>query len=303
MKFTPITPADRGHLLKYFDKQEYPLSSYSLPGILVWNNCAFNNYYNKNEDMLLVSESHIANPKARWLLMPLGMEVPPDQLAVLAKKSGHSIYRYVPQEYVDRYGEAAVAASFAISRELEYDDYIYKRSDLAGLKGAKFHKKRNLIAQFERDVKASTPVEVEMMSAETARQAREFVDRWYQARREKYSFWTDELGCERQALLQTLDNFVLVGAQGLVVRIGGKIEGLGIASQLTDEMSVLNFEKANEEYHGLYQFLDRECAVRLFPERAFINKESDLGDEGLRHAKESYHPVKKAVSLRMELKG
>ena len=303
MKFTPITPADRGHLLKYFDKQPYSLCSYSLAGILVWNNCAFNNYYAKEGKLLLVSESHIANPKARWLLLPLGGDVAPAELATLLKTTGHLIYRYVPQSYVDLHGEAEVSSIFNIQRELEYDDYIYQRAALAELKGSKYHKKRNLIAQFERDVQAVKPVAVEILDDKIAREARDFVGRWYQARREKYSFWTDELGCEKQALLQTLDNFTLVGAQGLVVRIGGVIEGLGIASRLTDGMSVLNFEKGNEEFHGLYQFLDRECAARLFPEMELVNKECDLGDEGLRHAKESYHPVSKSVSLRLELKG
>jgi len=301
MRFTPITPADYAHLKSFFAGQKYRHSSYSLSGIVVWNNCAFNNYYAKQDGYLVVSESHIANPKARWLLLPVGRQLPPAELAALVKKAGHDIVRYVPEEYIAACGQAEAEKFFSVLREPEYDDYVYERAGLASLKGAKYHKKRNLIAQFERGAAAAEKVEVLALSPELAGECGEFVERWYQYRREKYAFWTDELGCEHNALVQTLNNFALTGVEGLAVKVGGRIEGLGIASRLTDDMAVLNFEKANEEIKGLYQYLDRECAVRLYAAAKYLNKESDLGDEGLRQAKESYYPAFKVASYRLEL--
>jgi hypothetical protein len=55
-------------------------------------------------------------------------------------------------------------------------------------------------------------------------------------------------------------------------------------------MGVLNFEKAFSDIKGLYQYFDRECARRLFPGMAYINKENDMGEPGLQKAKKSYYP-------------
>ncbi len=54
---------------------------------------------------------------------------------------------------------------------------------------------------------------------------------------------------------------------------------------------MLCFEKADADIEGIYQFLDNECAKRLFSGYRFINKESDMGKPGLTKSKQSYHPV------------
>jgi hypothetical protein len=56
-------------------------------------------------------------------------------------------------------------------------------------------------------------------------------------------------------------------------------------------MGVLNFEKAHGSIKGLYQFLDNECAKRLFTGYTYINKESDMKLPNLAQSKKSYNPV------------
>jgi len=78
---------------------------------------------------------------------------------------------------------------------------------------------------------------------------------------------------------------------GILIRIGGEVSAFGICSHLTDTMGVLNFEKAYPDIKGLYQFLDNECAKRLFAGYTYINKESDMNIPNLAQSKKSYNPV------------
>ena len=56
-------------------------------------------------------------------------------------------------------------------------------------------------------------------------------------------------------------------------------------------MAVIHIEKANADIPGLYQFINKEFLVNEFPYAGIINREDDLGIEGLRRAKESYYPI------------
>ena len=89
---------------------------------------------------------------------------------------------------------------------------------------------------------------------------------------------------------------------GVLVRIDEEIAAFGIGARLTDEMGVLHFEKALSSVKGLYQYLDQQCAIRLFAGFERINKESDMGVEGLAHAKKSYYPIMKEKSYRLVAK-
>lgn len=98
------------------------------------------------------------------------------------------------------------------------------------------------------------------------------------------------LVCEKKAITCALETMEELPWRGLYVRIDGEVCAFAIMSRLTREMGVLNFEKALGRIRGLYQFLDRECARRLFHDLKYINKESDMGIETLAEAKRSYDP-------------
>ncbi len=129
----------------------------------------------------------------------------------------------------------------------------------------------------------------------------EFLDRWCED--QDCDVDRDEdLACEWNATRNALKNIETLGFRGITLSIDGAIEAFGMASQLTETMSALHFQKASAQFKGLYQFFDRECARRLFPELEYINKESDMGVEGLIQAKRSYHPARMVGSYKLTLK-
>ena len=292
MNFIPVSPAEYKRLEPFFREQPHAHSVYCLSGLVAWNNCAFSNYYAVSDKTVLMYESPENDPSSAYLLMPVSgaREVPPCELAQALKKSGRGELRFIPQAFVEKH-RAELDKLFTVTEQPQYEDYVYLQKDLALLEGRKYAKKRNLLRQFERQYLAAGRVKLEHITSANTALCAELAEQWYKTRSAQRGAPTQELLCDRKALLQTLENFGDTGASGLLIRVDGKPAGLGIASRLNADTAVLNFEKALDEIKGLYQYLDRECAAKLCKDCAHINKESDLGDPGLRQAKESYFPV------------
>ncbi|MBE0617666.1 MAG: DUF2156 domain-containing protein, partial [Proteobacteria bacterium] len=65
------------------------------------------------------------------------------------------------------------------------------------------------------------------------------------------------------------------------------------------ETFVVHFEKAEPDREGLAQLINREFCLHGLHGYAYVNREQDLGDPGLRQAKESYNPVFLAAKYRV----
>ncbi len=76
------------------------------------------------------------------------------------------------------------------------------------------------------------------------------------------------------------------------VYIDGQLEAFTIGSYNSlENMAVIHIEKANEKIRGLYQFINQQFLIHEFPDVTLVNREDDLGLEGLRRAKMSYNPI------------
>lgn len=172
-------------------------------------------------------------------------------------------------------------------------DYVYLREDLAELAGRRYHGKRNLIVQCT----SENDCTYERLDGRTAREAIGMIERWCAER----ECGKDHGLChEYHAVIEALDNFDALGLMGGAIRIGGRIEAFTAAEALSPTTAVIHFEKAMPKFKGLYQVINNWFCKNDLGRFEFVNREQDLGIEGLRRAKESYYPhhfVKKAHSL------
>jgi hypothetical protein len=95
---------------------------------------------------------------------------------------------------------------------------------------------------------------------------------------------------EDSALKEALDNMDQLGFFGGVALIDGKIQALTLGERLSKDTAVVHFEKANPSIRGLYQFINQEFCRNVLRGFEFVNREQDVGEPGLRRAKEGYHP-------------
>ena len=84
------------------------------------------------------------------------------------------------------------------------------------------------------------------------------------------------------------------------IYIDGKMEAFSIGTyNELEKMAIIHIEKANPDIQGLYQAINQMFLVNEFPEAELVNREDDLGLEGLRHAKMSYYPIDFARKYRI----
>jgi len=167
-------------------------------------------------------------------------------------------------------------------------DYVYSIEDLAQLKGRKFQKKRTHVNRF---LEEHPDWQVLPLDETTRVKAYCMLQQWYAHRAEldpTMDFHLEKLALERAfAFQKQLD------MEGIVVVEKGEVLAFAMGSQLGPETFDIHFEKAREDIRGSYNIINREFARYLqakYPEVKWLNREDDMGLEGLRTAKLSYNP-------------
>ena len=172
-------------------------------------------------------------------------------------------------------------------------DYVYSLEDLAELKGKKYHTKKNHVNRFIED---NEGYEVVPIGEGNIPEVTEFIKEWYRARLERDP--NADFTMETVALDRALRHYTELGLEGIMIKVGGRIVAVTMASRMTEDTFDVNFEKAIAEVNGAYAMVNYEFARYIrnkYPEVTFLDREEDMGIEGLRRAKESYRPHHKVI--------
>ena len=164
-------------------------------------------------------------------------------------------------------------------------DYVYAIDDLADLKGKKYQPMRNHINRF---LAEHPDVRILPLSEQTLADARALADRWYQRRSPE-----EDAGMELAALNRAFAHWRELGMEGLVMYVREQVVAMTMGSRLGADTVDVHFEKADTDYPGAYAVINRAFARHIrekYPEVKFLNREDDMGLEGLRKAKLSYYP-------------
>ena len=184
--------------------------------------------------------------------------------------------------------EAWFPGSFLIRTDRDGFDYVYAIDDLADLKGRKFQKKRNHLNRFraEHPEAVCVPLDGEHLGP-----ARDMVDSWFRQRIAEDPH--GEYLLEQVAISRAFQHFKALEMEGLMLLDGGEVLAVTLGSRLSKDTIDVHFEKAREDVEGAYAAINCEFARYLrdkYPEIKFLNREDDMGLEGLRRAKLSYQP-------------
>ena len=184
--------------------------------------------------------------------------------------------------------EEIYPGAFRFYTDRDNYDYVYAIDDLADLKGRKFQKKRNHVNRFEAEHPDCRLVPLD----ETTRTAAfQLMGRWYAARAE--SDPDGDYHLEQLALERAFAFYSQLELEGLVLMENGEALAFTMGSRLTPDTFDIHFEKAREDVDGAYAAINRGFARYLrqkYPEVKWLNREEDMGIEGLRKAKLSYNP-------------
>jgi hypothetical protein len=221
--------------------------------------------------------------EAMWAPVGPWHETDWDRCLASGGLAGRTLIR-VPERLADlwqtRFGERV-----RVESERGHWDYIYRVSDLVELSGNRFHKKKNLLRQFEKSYEYRY-VEFGPRMIEQALAMQEDWCTWRDCES------SDLLASENRAIVRVLthwDRFDRILGGALFVE--NIIVAYTLAEPLTADTLVIHFEKGCPAYKGGYQAINQMFLAHAGGAYEFVNREQDLGSEGLRKAKESYNPV------------
>ena len=164
-------------------------------------------------------------------------------------------------------------------------DYIYNTSDLISLKGKRFHQKRNHLNGFLSKYSYEY-VAVHSGDAEALRLLREAYELLYGQSEDP------DLIDEHAEINELIENFDSLGLCAGVILVDKRPVAYSIGERISEKTALIHIEKADRSFSGAYAAINKMFAQREFSDTLFINREEDMGLEGLRKAKLSYHPVK-----------
>ncbi len=174
---------------------------------------------------------------------------------------------------------------FQFEREPHHDDYVYRTADLISLSGKKLHGKRNHINRFlgvYADRYAYEPY-TPLLFDDCMR----VYERWLSAMDPSPELREEKASVER-ALRHAADLQLIGGT----IRVDGEVKAFSVGEIITGDMALIHIEKASPDIPELFAMINREFATHSFSELTWINREEDMGNEGLRRAKRSYNPAR-----------
>ena len=193
----------------------------------------------------------------------------------------HKFWKLMSESQYKKYQNILNDMNICVEFDRDNSDYIYNRIDLANLSGKAYHKKKNLVNSFKNNYEFT----IQKIDSSNIEDAKKVLNLWKEGRDLKQ---TDYYQC-----IDALDdikneNSVLTG---IIAYVENNPVAWSLGELLPDSKTYLvHFEKGDNNYKGVYQFINNETAKNLPETVLYINREQDLGDEGLRQAKMTYRP-------------
>ena len=251
----------------------------TFSNLLVWQS-AYQNMYALHDNMLFLKSS---NKSDDTFSLPFGDDL---------KKGIEIIYQYCKnkkpsfwvqegsrlEKFLKLYGN-----DYKISEIRENFDYIYLQKDLAELKGKKFHSKRNHISAFSKKYHWR----YESITQNNIADIKKCCKEWYA---ENLHRADSEMLYEKQGLKIILNNIERLKIVGGAIYVNDKVVAFSLGTPINDKIFDVQIEKALTEYSDAYPLINREFAKNELENYLLINREDDLGLEGLRKSKLSYKP-------------
>ncbi len=171
---------------------------------------------------------------------------------------------------------------FEVTRD--YAEYVYNSNDLISLSGKKYHSKRNHLSRF---INENSDWEFHEITRDNIDSVQAMNDSWY---RENFD-GNETLREDEAAAVAAFDSFFELGFKGGFVTAREKVIAFAMGEAINPDVFCVHLEKADYSFEGAYAIINREFSAHFCGEYKYINREDDMGDEGLRKAKLSYYPA------------
>jgi hypothetical protein len=279
--FKPIEIQDKPLFDEFLRKDPPRISELTFTNLFIWRHHYRPVWLQWNECLLI-----IFHPQTGTIygLAPFGPGDKKSALDVLseeiAKQTSDVRICRVEEEFIKNHMDPA---KYAVVNDRDNSDYVYLAKDLISLSGNKYHRKKNHLNQFIKN----HAFEYHPLNTELVRRVLGMQEAWCQIRE---CVVKPDLLAEDFAVREALTYFEELGYQGGAVLINSVVEAFSLGEPLNEDAAVIHIEKANLEIPGLYAAINQLFCLNAWSNFTYINRDQDMGSEGLRKAKESYYP-------------
>lgn len=281
MNFQPLNLTHR-EMYNQYTAQNYQNSEASFSNMFIWRN-AINASVATVADMLVLKV--VINNKIKYV-MPFGnddcISKCLSELYRYSENSGNKLEIIGANEnFVNHIMSSGYKCSFTQDRNAQ--DYIYLSENLSVLSGKKYHTKKNHVNKFKSDYNYKY-VELEAYMLNSLYNKTE---KWM---RIKYENDSNKYSTELETIKSLFDNFENFGLFGGAIYVNDEPVAYTVGESLREDTALVHIEKADIEYNGAFSIINYEFANHIKNKFKYINREEDMGIEGLRKAKLSYRP-------------
>lgn len=194
------------------------------------------------------------------------------------------VLRQIP-EHMTGFLQESCRGEIRFFHNRDMDEYVYEKEKLIKLSGRALHRKKNHLNYFLRNYEFEVRELTEEMYTDVIALTKKVEEERSYSDEERES-----LEEEKAAIREMMKFLHQDDVYGRAIYIGGEMEAFAIGERLWKDSAVEHFEKANDHFRGIYQVICSEFCRSLPEEVLFVNREEDMGIEGLRHAKEALKP-------------
>lgn len=283
VEFHPLGWEDREALTRAFREDGRRSCEYCFANNYLWNHIYRVEVAGYGDCMLL---RYVSDGGRKNYVFPLGHG---DKRAALEYLRGHVSRQETPlvltglMEEEVKLLEQWYPSEFTVSSDRDMADYVYRMEDLRDLRGKKYHGKRNHIARFKEH-----DWHYERLDSTNTRACQNMLQEWKKGKKDHWDSLAEQ---EFHVVERALCSFEPLELVGGVLYLGEQVVAFCLGEPLNEDTFVVHFEKAFADVQGAYPMINQQFVEHECQNYAYINREEDDGEEGLRRAKMSYRPV------------
>lgn len=282
LQFRNVTFEDKEKVYEFYAKSNLPCTNYSVTTLCGWQKCNELNIY-FNEEFLILKIT-----KLNIFISPLAASL--------------QAYAKAIDKIIEYMGDKPITIVVASTEQVDilqgkgfvceniraHAEYLYLAEALITLKGKKYNSKRNFINRFP------SPYAFREYQPQDFDAVMELFADWQE---NKIQHEVEDMDkqiitreWEREVILSVLGNMQMYNCFADVLVVDNKIAGFCLGEVLPTNVGAIYFQKADIAYRGIYPLIDNLFIKKRFADVQFVNKQEDMGLEGLRKSKLSYHP-------------
>ena len=291
MEFKPVRAEDKQLIDSYLRQTESRSCDLAFASIYLWRK-DYQMEFAVCDDMIIFK----SNEERVSFSFPIGAadpRKPMEQLKEYCKENQIPMILHSVTRDIEEYLNQNYPGEFEVEFDRDLSDYIYETQALAELRGRKYHGKKNHVNKFKKSYDWS----YEEVTDENLGECLEMLRNW---KRDNCSPEDLEKHAEICVAEHALTEREILGLKAGLIRADGRVVAFSVGEKIASDTFCVHIEKAYADVPGAYSIINQEFLIHEAEGCKYVNREDDVGDEGLRKAKLSYHPaflLEKGIAL------